>query len=374
MSKPITIIHLFVFIFSICVSKSYAETNDFSHWPDQLSPQEIGRKAAANFIKSPHMLYPTNNTIHYAEVATWYGAISFAKSAQDKELLTQLTQRFDPFWSTERNLVPPANHVDFSVFGVIPLQLYSLNGDVRLRNLGLGFADAQWDRPIGSGPHEAHTKEFGLSNQTRYWIDDMYMITALQGSAYSATHNPQYLDRAAREMVVYLNRLQEKNGLFYHAPDAPVFWGRGNGWMAAGMTELLLRLPKQHPQRTTIFKSYQKMMASLLNHQSSTGLWRQLIDHPEFWDETSGSAMFAFAFAVGVKEGWLPEKTYGPALHKAWIALAQQVNANGELQEVCVGTGAKNDVTYYMDRPRTTGDFHGQAALLWVAAALIDGK
>lgn len=43
---------------------------------------------------------------------------------------------------------------------------------------------------------------------------------------------------------MYLDELQRPNGLFYHAPDVPYYWGRGNGWVAAGMAELLQCLPK----------------------------------------------------------------------------------------------------------------------------------
>jgi rhamnogalacturonyl hydrolase YesR len=48
------------------------------------------------------------------------------------------------------------------------------------------------------------------------WIDDMFMITAYR-RAYRATNDKKYIERAAREMVVYLDSLQKPNGLFYHA-------------------------------------------------------------------------------------------------------------------------------------------------------------
>ena len=47
------------------------------------------------------------------------------------------------------------------------------------------------------------------------------------------------IERAAKEMVLYLDRLQQPNGLFPHAPGVPYFWGRGNGWMAAGLALLV---------------------------------------------------------------------------------------------------------------------------------------
>ena len=43
----------------------------------------------------------------------------------------------------------------------------------------------------------------------------------------------------------------------------------------------------------------------------------------------------------------------------------------GDLREVCVGTGKKNDLQYYLDRPRSVGDGHGQAPMLWAATALL---
>ena len=211
----------------------------------------------------------------------------------------------------------------------------------------------------------------GLSQQTRFWIDDMYMITALQAQAFRATGDRTYIDRAAREMAVYLHKLQQPNGLFYHAPDVPFFWGRGNGWMAAGMTELLRSLPADHSNRPHILAAYRKMMATLLKYQDAKGLWRQLIDRPEAWPETSCTGMFVFAFVTGVKQGWLNANTYGPAARKGWLGLIQYINEDAAITEVCEGTNKLNDYQYYLDRKRNVGDLHGQAPVLWSAAALL---
>jgi unsaturated rhamnogalacturonyl hydrolase len=207
--------------------------------------------------------------------------------------------------------------------------------------------------------------------QTRLWIDDMYMITLLQAQTFLATGDKKYIDRAASEMVFYLNELQKPNGLFYHAPDAPFFWGRGNGWMAAGMTELLRVLPKSNLHYAAIMNSYKIMMASLLKYQGANGMWRQLVDEPSFWPETSSSAMFTFAMITGVKNGWLDKKLYSKAARDGWIALVTYINVNGDISNVCEGTGKKDDKQYYMDRKKITGDFHGQAPILWCASALL---
>jgi rhamnogalacturonyl hydrolase YesR len=159
--------------------------------------------------------------------------------------------------------------------------------------------------------------------------------------------------------------------LFYHAPDVPFYWGRGNGWVAAGMSELLRSLPENHPRRARILAGYRKMMSALLQYQGDDGTWRQLIDHPESWTETSCSGMFTFAMITGVKQGWLDERTFGPAARKAWLGLISYLNENADIRDVCEGTNKKNNLQYYLDRGRKTGDLHGQAPVLWSATALL---
>jgi rhamnogalacturonyl hydrolase YesR len=100
-------------------------------------------------------------------------------------------------------------------------------------------------------------------------------------------------------------------------------------------------------------------------------MWRQIIDRDDAWPETSSSAMFAFAMITGVKNGWLDAGQYGPQARKAWIAVAGYIDQNSDVTSVCEGTGKKNDLDYYFQRARRTGDFHGQAPILWAATALL---
>ncbi|MBC9912349.1 glycoside hydrolase family 88 protein [Chitinophaga varians] len=349
---------------------------DLTHFPKGSTPKEIGKRVADRFVATPHPNFgkPTPpKTITYPEVCAWYGALTFARESGDKALAGQLAQRFEPFFTTEASLVPKADHVDHTVFGAVPLELYMQTKDKRYLEMGKTIADKQWGTPEGPHvkPESQGYKDRGLTWQTRMWIDDMFMITAVQSQAYRATGDKEYINRAAREMVVYLDSLQQPNGLFYHAPDVPYFWGRGDGWMAAGMSELLRSLPKDNPDRGRIMKGYQTMMASLLKYQAPDGMWRQLIDDPEAWPETSATGMFAFAMITGVKNGWLDAATYGPAARKAWLALVKYIDENADVREVCEGTNKKNNRQYYLDRGRITGDMHGQAPVLWCATALL---
>jgi rhamnogalacturonyl hydrolase YesR len=346
-------------------------------WPKGASPEEIGLRVANHFVTSPHFNSGRPgppSSIKYPETCAWYGALTFAKLSGNQDLTARLIRRFDPLFTNEAKMVPAAVNVDNTIFGSVPLEIYLETREQKYLDLGKSFADKQWETPQGAAgarlsPEAAAAVERGLSWHTRLWIDDMYMLTLVEVQAFRATGQPVYIDRAASEMTYYLDALQQTNGLFYHAPDVPFFWGRGDGWIAAGMSELLRSLPENHPRRARILEGYKKMMASLLKYQGDDGMWRQLIDHPESFPETSCTGMFTFAMISGVKNGWLDEKSYGPAARKGWLGLISYINDQDEVRDVCEGTNKRNDINYYLTRARNVGDLHGQAPILWCASA-----
>ena len=349
----------------------FAQVNVLSGFPKGTTPEEVGKRLAYHFVDMKHALY-VGKWIGYYETFTWSGALKYAALTKDKKLIKLLQDKFDLLLTTEKAYLPPKTHVDLNTFGSLALELYKVTKDEKYKEIGLAYADSQWELPENAKPKEKDWADKGYTWQTRLWIDDMYMITILQTEAYKVTKDMKYIDRAAKEMVLYLDELQRPNGLFYHAPDVPYYWGRGNGWIAAGMAELLQSLPKDHKDRPRIMKGYLVMMKSLKNYQNSKGLWNQLVDQPDWWTETSGSAMFTFAFIMGVKNGWLDTDVYGPAVRKAWMALVSYINENDEVTEVCIGTDRKNDKQYYYDRKRCVGDYHGQHPYLWCVVALME--
>lgn len=372
----------------------------FEDFPKDADPVEIGTRITKRFLAQGHSQYGSplrvnepRTQITYPDVCTWLGALWFAKEAGDPTLTQQLKNRFEPLFSSEAHLQPKPNHVDNNVFGALPLELYMQSGDERYKKMGMMYADSQWTLPEGwelkpgvtrrstmygdlidadiCQPEQKHWSDKGYSWQTRFWLDDMYMITTIQSQAYRATDDTTYINRAARQMVLYLDSIQQPSGLFHHAPSAPFCWGRGNGWMAVGMAELLRTLPEDTPERPAILKGYLKMMEKLKDTQSESGMWKQVVDDVTMWDETSGSAMFTYAMITGVKHGWLDENTYGPAARNAWIALTGYVNEQGDVNAVCEGTMLGDNSEHYRNRKSLTGDLHGQAPMLWCAYALI---
>src|ERR1700761_7824206 len=124
---------------------AWAQNNPyFSNWPAGVSPQEVGKKVAEHFVTSPHQYGPT---IHYSEVGTWYGALSFATLTHDDALRTELIHKFEPLMpggAEASTRTPLRRHVDDSIFGVVPLEIAIETKDQKYFEEGKRWADRQW--------------------------------------------------------------------------------------------------------------------------------------------------------------------------------------------------------------------------------------
>src|SRR5882757_8333252 len=109
------------------LAQSKTDNADLQHFPKGCSPKEVGDRVTKHFIATPHTNFgrPTPpKVLTYPETCTWYGALEFAKESGNKELAAQLAQRFEPLFGKEDTLIPIPDHVDYSVFGSVPLELY----------------------------------------------------------------------------------------------------------------------------------------------------------------------------------------------------------------------------------------------------------
>ena len=210
------------------------------------------------------------------------------------------------------------------------------------------------------------------------WLDDLYMSVPCLAQAGKLTGERRYFDDAARQIIQFSERMFVKDrGLFMHSwvqemKHHPVFhWARANGWAIMAMTELLEVLPEDHPERGRILELYQAHAAGLLAAQGHGGLWHQLLDRSDSYEETSASAMFVFAMAHGINRGWLDALAFGPAVSIGWNAVAKKVNAKGQVEGTCVGTGVGWEPMFYMYRPVHLLAAHGYGPVLLAAAEMV---
>jgi rhamnogalacturonyl hydrolase YesR len=208
------------------------------------------------------------------------------------------------------------------------------------------------------------------------WIDDLYMSCPFLIRRAKQKNDPALLDDAARQVKGMAKRQQDADGLWYHAAwvkenrRSPYKWGRANGWAMVTTVEVLSVMPENHPDRQALIEILRRHVAGVKRLQKPSGLWAQVLDHPELWDETSCSAMFAYSIARGVRRGWLPKEDLEVA-RKAYAGVMRNVTQDGQVLEVSEGTGIGETLEFYRDRKRPVNDHHGPGPVMFAGAELM---
>jgi rhamnogalacturonyl hydrolase YesR len=207
------------------------------------------------------------------------------------------------------------------------------------------------------------------------WVDDMFMGIPflIQASLYGESPGEiaDFMNDAAHQVLEFNSQVWDEDAALYmHAryfgKSAKLpHWSRCNGWASWAMSEVLQHLSPSHPNHGLILAHFQKHCASLLSFQHESGLWPNVLDRPDSALEVSGSAIFVMAMARGVMRGWLDEMIYRPALIRGWAGLESQIDADGTVHGICMGTMCTEDVNYYIKRPFYDNDTHGLFAVLF---------
>ena len=210
------------------------------------------------------------------------------------------------------------------------------------------------------------------------WLDDMFMALPSMAVRSVYVNDPAQLDKAADIALGFIKRMwMPEKKIFRHGylegkDHQPSFaWGRANGWAILTLSQLLDFLPENHPKRAEILSTFRQHAEGLADLQGIDGFWHQLLDHPETYEETSATAIFAYAIAHGVNEGWLEAETFGPVAQLAWEAVTTKVNQRGEVEDVVVGTGMGFDPAFYAYRPVSVKAAHGYGPTIWAGAEII---
>lgn len=251
-----------------------------------------------------------------------------------------------------------------------------------------GLADKKLRPWIDNYLQFVSTRQFRLTDGTlarnrplpnSLWLDDLYMSVPCLAQAGKSTGERRYYDDAAKQILQFADRMFVKeHGLFRHGwvqgmEFHPIFhWARANGWAIMAMAELLDVLPADHPDRPRILALFRDHAAGLMATQGHAGLWHQLLDRRESYEETSASAMFVFGMARGINRGWLDPLAFGPTVSLGWNAVARMVNDKGQVEGTCVGTGMGWDPMFYMYRPVHVLAAHGYGPVFLAGAEMLE--
>lgn len=211
------------------------------------------------------------------------------------------------------------------------------------------------------------------------WADDLYMSCPFLARLYRLTGDKKYEEEVHLQVEGFRKRLWiEKEQIFSHIyfPEegrmSGIPWGRGNGWIAVTLTEILSLLPQDNPHWEKELHLYQRFMQGIRACQDPSGMWHQVLNRPDSYQETSCTAMFLLSIARGVNRGWLEAEAFLPSIRKAWAALLQySVDAIGDVYGVCLGSGCAKDAEYYMQLPAKKNDDHGTGIVMMAAAEMM---
>ncbi len=203
------------------------------------------------------------------------------------------------------------------------------------------------------------------------WADDVYMSVSFLSQMGELTKDSNYFDEAARQILLISKYLwcPEKQ-LFYHCyysdlkQNGVAFWGRANGWITVSLAMLLEVLPEDHPKRADLLSLLEKQIIGAYRYQNANGMWNQLLDKPESYDESSVTAMYVYSIAKAINNGWL-DKTYASIAIAGWNALKDtQITTEGHFKNVCIGTGISDALPFYYSRPVGENEKHGLGLII----------
>lgn len=208
------------------------------------------------------------------------------------------------------------------------------------------------------------------------WPDDLYMGGVFLAWWSRYTGEPRYADDAASNIIHQATLEQDTDGLWFHGyvmsekRHAPFKWGRGNGWAMVATVEALSAMAPEDPLRPPLREILRKQAGGLKKVQAPDGMWRQVLDKPELWEETSCTAMFTYSLARAANRGWIAPD-YLVIARRAFAALSRRVSEDGAVRGTCQGTNIGRTLDYYIQRQRPEDDPHGPGPLMLAGAELL---
>jgi rhamnogalacturonyl hydrolase YesR len=218
-------------------------------------------------------------------------------------------------------------------------------------------------------------------NPMTLWADDLYMSVPFLARMGKLTGDNKYYEDAIIQVLNFSKYLWNSNKeLYYHCyfddlkRNGVAHWGRCNGWIMCAQVHLLNQLPANYPKRDLIIKNLERQILGISKYQNGNGLWHQVLDKTDSYPESSCTAMFVYSIARAVNEGWI-DRRYASIALTGWEGLKNNmITPEGQMKDVCVGTGIQNDLVFYYNRPARTDDTHGTGSLIEAGIEIIKLK
>ncbi len=283
-------------------------------------------------------------TAEWTDAVLYAGMVEYARSTNDSICLHWLKAVGNKLkWAQNLQINPFLRyHADDYAVGMMYAEMYRLFKEKKMYRPMENYFDFILMYP--STRSLKHTWEpHSLCTERWSWCDALFMAPPVWARLANITGKKEYLAFMDSEYhYTYEHLYDKKQRLFFRDDEyfekkepngQPVFWGRGNGWVLAGLPLIMNELPADFKNKKFYETLFIEMAGRIAGLQDKEGYWHASLLDPESYPnpETSCTGLYTFALAWGVNNGYLDKTKYGPVVEKGWKALTEAVDSNGKL-------------------------------------------
>lgn len=278
-----------------------------------------------------------HHPLDWTNGALYVGMVEWAKIAEDEkyfEWLKGIGERND--WKLHKRKY----HADDHTVGQMYCELYRKYGEKKMIVPTIEQFEYIMYHPAKTSFKWVGNKYYKHDRWS--WCDALFMSPPVWAKLYNINDDERFLDFMFEEYKATTDFLFDEEESLYYRDESymgkldngtKIFWGRGNGWVFAGLANILAELDPKSKEYKYFLDIYKKMAKRLLELQTDKGHWAMSLLGDEFYPtpETSGSSFFVFGLAWGINNGILDADKYKDAVFKGWKAMSSYVTDEGML-------------------------------------------
>ena len=217
-----------------------------------------------------------------------------------------------------------------------------------------------------------HTVTEGDDFGEQMWADTLFMAALFLAKWGRITENKNYLDFAAKQLVLHHKLLRNPaSGLYFHGWNgasrdhmSAAQWARANAWVTLATGLIINELPGSFEGRSFVINSLTEQANALVGCQHRNGGFSTVLDHPESYCEASATAGIAAGLFFGISRGLLPSSLRATA-EKAAGYVKSVTDTDGSVREVSTGTPVMPTLEAYFGIKRGSA-LYGQGLTLYM--------
>lgn len=234
------------------------------------------------------------------------------------------------------------DHVNYLAPLAIYPDMYLRTGEPYYQDTAVEYAD--WVVAT-AGRSKEGVFFHGASVSEEVWADTVFMALVFLSRTAKLTANVTMAREVIKQLLSHLQLLQdEKTGILYHGYHcvgrhhmSGALWTRGNSWVVIGAPIIIETLHELVEVPEEILARYRRLVEGILKFQAENGLWHTVMDKPDFYQETSGSAGNAGGIMKAVRLQLLEPGLMTRAM-KAMEGVIATIGPDGAVEGVSGGT------------------------------------